>query len=620
MATFSNDTSYIIPSVIKNDFKCIVVRRQISNASSSPIDVIDFDTLYDNNVATAPSFIDETGDMGIALYTRNNPPTWEDFTNYGCTCAVIQDPVNGSETGTYVTMGNQAQGALDGGSTNYYIDANENSALNLPKYSNLGITPLNDGYIYAYDVWLTPFKLYTFGLWCNSDGSYVHFKWYGNDNLITPNISDGSLISNPTINVTDNEVYLDSISFDNVEALHTVEYLLMPVKATDFFIVPARMDDQIALNINWWYNNNQQQSSHNYDAPFACSNTYTDRTYLSNGSYDDDVLWDGIMSKYYGQEGDLVSGDIPEKVFETIKVLIRERTYLQSTHCDYSDTPSLMIKDQFYDTENVVDDYWVSDFKGTIKAAFAGFTNAFEQNSVEMPLGQMNMPVSEFPENYIGSTYQSIYNPQDSNGNDVGSYLSHEPTNTQNINIAGFGKCFTGATALQQNYPLDTEFSTRYLANCEAYPQMFEIEFKDDGLVHLYDVFFEEPNNTTRPTNCVSFAITYNSNFLTESTNNFSQFRQYTPYRITKRSYYDSNGIHDDYYDLYRGRCFVGSDSDLGYRSNGFVFGQALPNTYASDTEYTTDPICRGLHDPNGQDPPIVYTYVMENLEIAKII
>lgn len=602
-------SSYLMPNVIKNDFKCIVVRRKLGTVNGSPVDVIDFDTLYDTNVSNAECFIDETGDIGIGLYTRDNPPSWEEFTTYGCTCAVIQDQVNKSETGTMVTMGNQAQGAADGGSTNYYIDAYENSALNLPKYSNLGIEVLDDGYMYAYDVWVTPFKLYTFGLWYDH---FIHFKWYGNDNLITPDISDGTLLADPTINVTDTRVYLDSISFDNYEALHQIDYILDAVKRPNLYIVPARMDDQIALNINWWYNQNHQQDSGRlYNAPFACSNTYTDRTTIDGGSYDSDVLWEGIMSKYYGQEGDLVSGDIPEKVFETIKVLIRERTYLQSTHCNNSDTPYLQIKETFYDTQNVIDDNWVKDFKGTIKAPFTTFENAFNEHSVDMPLGQMNTPVTEFPENYISSTYNSVYNPEDNQGNYVGSYLSHIPTAHQNSYVAGFGKAFTQATAPERNYVLDTDFTLRYYANCEAYPQMFEIQFKDDGLVHLYDVFFEEPNNNNRPTNQVTFAITYNTNFLTEHNNDFDNYSGYTPYRIMRRSYYYDDGIDDDDYRLSYGRCFVGS-SGLGYRDSDFSFGKALPNVEKSDGAYTTSTICRGLHDPNGQDPPIVYTYVME--------
>ena len=599
-----------VANIIKNDFKMLVVRRKLSTIPSD-ITTYNFDNDYDSNVATAECYIDYTGDLGVGLFTRNNPPIWDDFLAYGENVSVCEDLVGSTQTGYDYSCGEESQGSISGvGHTKWFFDCRENSVMNLPTYDN-SINIINDGYVYGYDVWLTPFKPYTFAIFIKDDR--INFKWYGNDNLIQPEFSNGGLLYEPTLNHGDEYSQLSPINvtyntgFSNL--IEQTTHFNAPTINT-FHILPCEVDSQIGINVNWFLENDDTNNTMGFS--LACSNSYTDTTTIEGGTAENDVLWEGILNKYYGGEGDVVDGDTEESPFETTKVLIRERTYLQSTHCYSSNTPSLQIMDFFYDTQNVVDDNWVKDFQGTVKAPFTTFENAFNEHSVDMTYGQINTPVSDFPENFIGTTYNTVYNPK-RNNEDVGSYLSTTPLGRVSRPIEGFKKAFGPPTKTGLGYVNDSEFSTRYHANTDHFREMLELKFKDDGLVHLYDVFFEEPENTTRPTNCVSFAITYNTNFLTERNNNFDSYYNYTPYRISKLNLSESTPIESNYYNLNYGRAFVGHSDEYGYRSNSWTSGYALPLNNVWDGEYTTEPICRGLHDTNGEDPPLVYLSLLPN-------
>ena len=75
------------------------------------------------------------------------------------------------------------------GQTNYYFDCQQMAVTNLPQFDYSRIHAPNDGYVWAFDVWLTPFKPYTFALFQHNSNTY--FKWYGGGNLIQPSFVDG---------------------------------------------------------------------------------------------------------------------------------------------------------------------------------------------------------------------------------------------------------------------------------------------------------------------------------------------------------------------------------------------------------------------------------------------
>lgn len=353
------DNSTMIANIINDSFRCIVIRRKLSSQSLSTIEEYDFDTDYNTNVAQAECFIDETGDISTGLFTRNNPPQWEDFLTYGSITPVCKDLVNKSEVGNYLTLGNAPQNAQSG-QTNYYFDCQPLAVANLPQYKSLNIDIKSDGYVWAYDIWVTPFKLFTFGIWGNNTS--FSLRWLGNDPLISPRFIDGSSLSEPTIEASFS-MLKGALQFDDVILLpipHTETTHYYP-NLSSLSILPAEMDSEIGLNINYYYNTPNTNNRYGYNC--AVSNTYKDFTTIPGGTYEDDVNYAGILRKYYG-ENESVTGENEEPHFEDDECILVYREadiHDMMSHFGVSGDPSSVNNNSLINTFFRYMDYsWLS--------------------------------------------------------------------------------------------------------------------------------------------------------------------------------------------------------------------------------------------------------------------
>jgi len=584
-------------NVIKEDFKMIVVRRKLSSIPNDP-EEYDFDDDFNSNSATAESYIDSTGDTGIGLFLvngeTNTPPTWNDFLIYAQTVPVISEQVTSSVSGEYaIAKGNTSQNA---GQTNWYFDCRADASLWLPQYTNSGIEPIDDGYVYAYDCWLTPFKFYRFGLWVDSGA--ICFKWYGNSNLVSPSYTDGGLLSEPELSSRTNLTQLISFEVNYYSGIVSSYTTFLQPRLPNIYFLPCKMDNKIALNINWFYSNNDTNDALCY--PMACSNSYRDDTMIDGGKEENDINYDGILRKYYSQEGDLVSGDIPEKVFEEEKIFIREIKVVASTVFTGVGTPILTFnnKNLSYLHSNCISDCWVKDFDGEriedVQIDNNGMpTNYNDEYKGTLPKGQFNMPNSDFPRNYVGSTYGTVYNPENREGKNVGTYLKTRATKSGYSTNRTLMQIIRPSTATEK-IALDSDFNERYYANEEAKAQMVDLCYKDDGYAHVFIIYFDTNNRG----NQVAFITYYNPFFRTESDSYSYNLNQWSPYIIVLGGVYGSYDAYDPF--SYTGYFGKFSSSDNGYRDtscqdycNGATI-QCLPILKDYNTNINI-PFCNGL-------------------------
>lgn len=296
-----------------SEFRVLVVRRKLSSIASLNLEHMedyDFDSDFETNSENAECFVDESGVIGTGLFSRGNPPTWQDFIDNATTCQVVEDPIRSAVSGDYLfCSGNQSQNA---GQTNYYFDCQVEAVANLPQFDYTRIRAQNDGYVWAYDVWLTPFKPYTFAYF--QDGGHTYFKWYGNGQLIQPSWVDGGCLpgDEPILSGDDTKCrFVDSDVDYYAGVVPETTYWDYP-NTSNIKFVPTVMDNKISLNINWFLITNNTNT--NLGGNLACSNTYRDDTTISGGTTEDDILYEGILKKYYGQNEE-VEGESEEPHF-----------------------------------------------------------------------------------------------------------------------------------------------------------------------------------------------------------------------------------------------------------------------------------------------------------------
>lgn len=562
-----------------SEFKMLVVRRKLSSVPVTPSEY-SFADDYETNVASAECYIDATGDIGTGLFTRTNPPTWEDFQTYATTNQVIGDLVKTTSSDYDFAEGNQV---LSGGAqVNYWFDLRNGAVSTLPQYDNSLIHPLQEGYVFAYDCWVTPFKVYTFGLWVDGNNK-INFKWLTDENLTMCDFIDGGQIGEPEIIPIDTNVYFNELTVEYVVLVVPQLVLYNEPTPSHFKILPAVMDGKIALNINWYYTTTQTNLL--LGNPIACSNTYRNDDLIDGGVEQDDLLYEGILNKYY-HETEEVSGEIEESSFTTKKALIRERTYLRSTFCNGIGEPvlSLINYGRINPSTGKLSDNFVSDFDGTIvaectDATLDGLKSAFEEYGVDLPYTQFNMPNSEFPQNYIGSTYGTLYDPKDSEGTTVGTYIKdgfagYNSSDLREVPAETFRPSYyTNADDLK---PLDPDFTDRYMAIAkEVKDKALPLKWHDDDLIHIYDIWFEEPKKTTLtsgdyPTNQLTFMLTYNPHYLRDGTANFYYWTGcYSPYWI----WFRKRGVDTGFATNASPEQYLEFQADNQY---GFYYGQEI--------------------------------------------
>lgn len=608
-----------------SDFKVLTVARKLSQITD--LDSYNFDSDFETNSENAECMIVGSGELGTGLFTRNAPPTWQDFEQYATICQVIEDPIKSSISGDYCfCSGNQAQNA---GQTNYYFDCQQMAVTNLPQFDYSRIHAPNDNYVWAFDVWLTPFKPYTFALF--QWGSATYFQWYGGGKLIQPSFVDGGSLpgDEPILSGDDTFIRIRETGVRYYSGVFPQQVSWNTVYPSNIKIVPAVMDNKIALNINWFMttNNTNMVMGHN----LACSNTYRDDTTISGGTLQDDILYEGILKKYYG-ENEGVEGEEEQPVFERTKVLIRERTYLQSTHLVGVGDPILTWANNgaVDTTQGKLSDNFVSDFNGTIIAPCEAndlnnngdldyFKQAFKDHSCDFPLGQMSVPYPDFPNNYIHSYYYTVYNPQDSNINTVGTYLKSTYTSQTSSGESRYLRALTYQPSFSNNTTaLDDEYNTQYYANYDGCKnnEAMEIKWHDDGLLHIFDIWIDEPSyemgiNSSRnydyPTNQITFAITYNNRYLLDTQGGVDNQNAYSPYWFWQRinTYQTGNNGQNFWYPYYYYFKDFGFATIKG-GSNGFY---DTPYRWLSTFPFTGN----RTHIYNiNEAPPVIYCFACE--------